>query len=245
MENQGWLKIPRDIVCRWLWKDITKLQWWLDLILMANEKDMEVVHDTHKFILKRGQILASPNDLAKRWRVSRPTVVKYLSFLESKKMISRANFYTSTCILTICNYASYGDGVYTLSYTLKEKEQEKEKIPPTSPFIKEKEKEKEIAVDNMCAYAYEDMGESWTEVMCMRWHISAEELRKLYGQFLIDCCCNGNEDHKNLGDIKSHFNSWLRIRENNNGNKKQQTNADKRKGVDASYRDVAEYGTSF
>ncbi len=159
---EGWIKISRHLPEHWLWADAERLKWWLDLLLLAAWEDREVMHDAHTFTLLRGQMIMSAGDLAMRWKKSRPTVIKFLSLLESEKMISRQTLYRQTSIITICKYESYQSGfdtqVDTILYTqvdtlTKEKENplpntllSKKKKTPTNVGEKEKKEYKPTKV---------------------------------------------------------------------------------------------------
>ena len=96
------IKINRDITSHWLWQDAERLKWWLDLLLMAATEDHKVIHDSHVFTLKRGQVIASSVTLKKRWKKSRPTIIEYLKNLETDGLITRSILYRHTPIITIC-----------------------------------------------------------------------------------------------------------------------------------------------
>lgn len=57
---------------------------------------------------------------------------------------------------------------------------------------------------------------SWKEVICMNYRLTMDELRKTLIEFFLDCKCAGTIQHQNEQDAKSHFNSWLKKK--NNGN---------------------------
>ena len=103
----GWIKISREIANHWLWQDAERLKWWLDLLFLAAWEDKQVLHDSHLFVLRRGQIIASISFLSERWGKSHPTIIKFLRFLEGEDMIKRSTIYRQTSILTICNYEKY------------------------------------------------------------------------------------------------------------------------------------------
>ena len=113
----GWIKISREIASHWLWQDADRLKWWLDLLFLAAWEDKQVLHDSHLFVLRRGQIIASTSFLSERWGKSRPTIIKFLRLLEEEGMIKRSIVYRQTSILTICNYEKYqcndGSTLYT------------------------------------------------------------------------------------------------------------------------------------
>lgn len=103
----GWIKISREIANHWLWQDAERLKWWLDLLFLAAWEDKQVLHDSHLFVLRRGQIIASISFLSERWGKSHPTIIKFLKLLEVEDMIERSTIYRQTSILTICNYEKY------------------------------------------------------------------------------------------------------------------------------------------
>lgn len=113
----GWIKISREIANHWLWQDADRLKWWLDLLFLAAWEDKQVLHDSHVFVLRRGQIIASISFLSERWGKSHPTIIKFLKLLEVEDMIERSTIYRQTSILTICNYEKYqcndGSTLYT------------------------------------------------------------------------------------------------------------------------------------
>lgn len=102
----GWIKIHRDIAKHWISQDMEKLGRWLDLLIMASFEDNKVLVGDKLIEVKRGQMIASCDFLAKRWGCSKSTVFKFLELLESDNMVER---YTERKItkLTICNYDSY------------------------------------------------------------------------------------------------------------------------------------------
>ena len=103
----GWIKISREIANHWLWQDAERLKWWLDLLFLAAWDDKQVLHDSHLFVLRKGQIIASISFLSERWGKSHPTIIKFLRILEGEDMIKRSTIYRQTSILTICNYEKY------------------------------------------------------------------------------------------------------------------------------------------
>lgn len=103
---RGWIKIHRDLADHWIAQDMEKLGRWLDLLMFASHQDNKVLVGGKLEEVKRGQMIASCDFLAKRWRCSKSTVSIYLDLLESDGMIER---YTERKItrITICNYESY------------------------------------------------------------------------------------------------------------------------------------------
>lgn len=243
MNRQGYIKISRGINTHWLWQDANRLKWWLDLLLLANWEDAETMHDAHKFTLKRGQIIASVSFLKERWKVSHPTIIKFLTLLEQEGMITRTILYRQTPIITICKYEDYQGfdnapvygqvygQVYTQVYTNKK---EKE-INNISTPISARVKETEILSQDL----------NYAEIMCMRYHLTREQYTKVVEDFFTECGCNGVEKHDSVADLKSHFNNWLRIKKTRQDNGKQDDKYAQRKPTTAKVGSRAEYEGAF
>ena len=205
MNRQGYIKISRGINQHWLWQDAERLKWWLDLLLLASWEDTETMHDSHRFTLKRGQMIASVSFLKERWKVSHPTIIRFLSLLEAEGMIKREILYRQTPIITICKYESYqgfsDNDVYTQVYgqvyrqVYTNKENKEINISTTNA----RAREKELLLQDM----------SWSELIRMRYRLTQEQYRSELDNFFTDCECNGINGHKDLQDLKSHFNSWI------------------------------------
>lgn len=135
----GYIVLHRKIQDHWLWKDAERFQWWVDLLFMANFEDKEVMDDSHLFVLKRGQLIASVSFLSIRWGKTAPTIIKFLKLLQKNGMILRETLYRQTPIVTICNYDTYqlsmdkgvytqvNRQVYTQVYTIKENKENNNK----------------------------------------------------------------------------------------------------------------------
>ena len=132
MSDSGWIKINRAITRHWIWSNSEYLQWWLDLLFLAQWEDKKVMHDTHLFTLKRGQMIASISFLSHRWKRSRKVIIRYLNMLEQEQMIMRTTRDRQTAILTICNYEYYqkvGDTIGdTIGDTNKRNKEYKEEV---------------------------------------------------------------------------------------------------------------------
>jgi hypothetical protein len=238
----GWIKINRDIVSHWIWQDAERLKWWLDLLFLANWEDKQVMHDTHLFTLRKGQIIASLSYLCDRWHKSKPTVINYLKLLEQEGMIDRQTLYRQTPIITICNYdryQSYDDNVFdTQIDTIVDT------IVDTQIDTNKENKEYNNNYYNVRAHVREMNGEEqWCELMMMRHHLAREQLTEWLSRFELDAQCRAVE-HQNLSDAKRHFCDWLRIQLEKQ-HEHQETKTDKRRGCDTSAKSWEDYTTSF
>lgn len=113
-----WIKIYQSLCDHWIWENPIYLQWWIDLLFMANWEERKYCVGGIIYPIKKGQLVVSYSFLTKRWRYKNKghictpspiTVKKFLSLLEMEKMI---NIDTSvlpnhTTLVTICNYQEY------------------------------------------------------------------------------------------------------------------------------------------
>ena len=104
----GWIKISRSITDHWIFSNAVYFKWWIDMLLMANIRDNKVVVGARLMDLNRGQMIASLNFLATRWKVSKERVRRFLKLLQSENMIV-INHDGKATQITVCNYASYQD----------------------------------------------------------------------------------------------------------------------------------------
>lgn len=226
----GWIKINREIVNHWLWSDAERLKWWLDLLFLANWDDKKVLHDSHLFTLKRGQIIASVAFLCERWEKSNKTVIKFLQMLESEEMIKREVVHRQTSIITICNYELYQDNVQTQVQT------------QVQTIVQTNKESKEYIIHNNARTREENFLSElensvfYMEGMAMRYHIGTDEVREALQVFAKECSLKDTE-HRTLTDYKRHFHDWLRYqvekksKQNDNGDdyrRAQQSNREQR-----------------
>jgi len=84
----------------------TRMQAWIDMLLIANHKESFFYVRGNKVTVKRGEIGYSQQNLAIRWRWSRGKVLRFLNDLEKNSMIvQQKNNVTS--IISICKYRDY------------------------------------------------------------------------------------------------------------------------------------------
>ena len=111
--------------------------------------------------------------------------------------------------------------------------------------IKEKEKEKEKEKSSSSSIGKEveivKKDNTWVEQICMNYQITPKKLFTMLNDFKAECIANGIEKHRDIADVKSHINNWLRIQINNNQKKRnnEDSNTNKRRGLDVS--DNADY----
>ena len=83
--------------------------------------------------------------------------------------------------------------------------------------------------------------QSWIENVCMRFHLSPDDLSRMLDDFALDCECRGKSVHDSLPDAQCHFISWVekrqqgqRSRNAGTSGQKDQPNAGKHKWQSAS-----------
>lgn len=108
--GKGWICLHRAIQDTWLWdeKPFSKGQAFVDLLLLANYKDVKTPYKGEVITCKRGDVNRSILSLANRWGWDRKTVRKYLSILEKD---GKVKVYATThrTTITIVNYGYYQD----------------------------------------------------------------------------------------------------------------------------------------
>lgn len=104
--NIGWIKLNRDIVKHWIFKDEWKFKCWIDLLILANYSENKVEIKGVLLTCKRGELLYSLESLSNRWGGNKSKVRRFLKLLESDSMIELKSEQVTTRI-TICNYESY------------------------------------------------------------------------------------------------------------------------------------------
>ena len=105
--NNGYIKLSRNIMSHWIWQDAERFQWWCYLLISAEWCDRKVLVNSHMITLQRGQLVESAASLAQRWNKCKPTIIKFLNLLHSDGMIDRSILYGSISVITICNYDTW------------------------------------------------------------------------------------------------------------------------------------------
>jgi DNA replication protein DnaD len=105
---EGWISLHRQIMENELWlsERFTKVQAWIDLLMLANHKSNTVFIRGNEVKTERGQLCWSILSLAKRWKWDRKTVNKFLQYLEKREMIHNRKTHITT-IITIVKYNCY------------------------------------------------------------------------------------------------------------------------------------------
>ncbi len=110
MENNGWIKIHRQIQKHWVWSNAEYFKAWIAIIMFVNHEPKKVLIHGELFECDRGQSLMSLQNwvkiFGKNWTIQK--VRTFFTLLENDAMICTKGMRKTTC-LTVCNYDSYQD----------------------------------------------------------------------------------------------------------------------------------------
>lgn len=145
----GYIKLYRQLFENpdYFAEKFSRIQAWIDLLLLANYEDGYIFVRGIRVEVKRGQLAKSLDYLAERWKWSKHTVLNYLKELETALQIAlqRQN---SISLITIVNYEKFqgADDDFSeqtaLQNALQNAPQTKEKGSKTQKENNKEEKEK-------------------------------------------------------------------------------------------------------
>lgn len=112
----GWIKLYRKITENPLYfsEAFTRLQAWIDLLIIANHDESYIYVRGNKVEIKRGQVGKAQDTLADRWKWSRGKVDRFLKELEKSGQIVRQKNRVMS-LISIVNYEVYQCGSTTES----------------------------------------------------------------------------------------------------------------------------------
>lgn len=139
----GWIKIHRKMMEHWIYQNSHYFHWWTDLLMNANFEDKKILIKGNLYDCKRGQSLYSLDTWAKRWKVDKSKVRRFLQLLQNDGMIVIENVSVSTRI-TICKYECYQDERNADETEVKRKRNADEtQMTPTKELKKDKNEKNE------------------------------------------------------------------------------------------------------
>jgi hypothetical protein len=108
MSEPGYIAVHRSIWGHDLFADAVfgEREAWLWLVSSAAWKDCKVRCGNTMIDIKRGQLLFATRFLAKKWKWSHTSTVRFLNLLKNETMIGTQSTRQST-LITICNYDKY------------------------------------------------------------------------------------------------------------------------------------------
>lgn len=105
---EGYIKLFRKITENEFYfsQKFTKIQAWIDLLLIAGYKENSVTLGGVEFDLSPGELCFSQKSLAERWKWDRKTVRRFLTGLQKRNMVLiKTNRITS--VITIVNWKKF------------------------------------------------------------------------------------------------------------------------------------------
>lgn len=121
-EQKGYVSIYRTITENWVWDDkpFSRGQAWVDLLLLANHKDIKFSFRGKVIHGKRGSVYRSITYLAERWGWSRSKATRFLKQLEADKMV-RLEITTHLTTIVIEKYEDYQSGSVLKTFSKNER----------------------------------------------------------------------------------------------------------------------------
>ena len=230
MAKEGWIKLHRRLQECWVWDDkpFSKGQAWVDLLLSANHADKKILFNGELITITRGQYMTSVRKLAEKWGWSRNTVLKFLTILESDKMLTRDSDNHRT-LLTIENYGvyqSHEDTEKPQGEPHLEPHNEPHPIPQGEPHLEHKQecKEcKECKDINLCSEPKKPSEPSVIEIplndksLYPIYQSNVDEWKELYPNVDVmqelrkmkGWCLSNPTKRKTKRGISKFINSWL------------------------------------
>ena len=124
----GWIKLHRQIQQSEFWfsERFTKIQAWIDLLLLANHAPATFFIRGIEIHVERGQLAYAQTTLARRWKWNERTVARLIKLLEKRQMVQTKTDNVTT-VITILNYSKYQD--HAEQNTVQKTEQTNNRIP--------------------------------------------------------------------------------------------------------------------
>jgi len=229
--NEGWIKLHRQILDDPLYfaEPFTRMQAFIDLILIANIKQTTFFKRGIKITVERGQTARSEDELAERWKWSRGKVRRFLMEQQNDGKIVQQKSHVCSCI-SVVNYDKYqiddttdsttNDTTDSTTDSTTKNKKEKNNILinyDNNAHTRESVEQQNDDIDNDILQLKNNV--IWIEQICMKHKILPDQLPEIFDAFAAECRCNGLKRHQDLKDAQRHFNNWLRInKQNSNGN---------------------------
>jgi len=166
MDN-GWIKLHRRILRNKLYpngRPFTKLEAWLDLLLLVNHKEAQVEIKYKTYRINPGESVQSIKTWANRWGWSRKRVQRFFRFLKKEDMIDFVSDQNTTH-LTICKWSGYQSKGTSNAHRTHIKRTSEEHHTPTNKKDKNVKNEKKAYAEfvSMTRHEYETLVQQYGE----------------------------------------------------------------------------------
>ena len=129
---------------------------WIHLILKANHKDNHIIFKGEKFLVKRGQLVASRKVLSQETKIEQSKVKRILKYLKNDQQIDQRNFHAFS-LITIRNYDLYQ----------KVDQQNAQRVtsrrPASDQPVTTNKNDKNVKNDKNNIYTYADCLQKWNQ----------------------------------------------------------------------------------
>ena len=222
MENNGWIKIYRQIQKHWIWDNPDYLKAWIAILITVNHEDNKVLIHGELFNCGRGESLLSLANWAKTfgkgWTIQRTRT--FFNLLEKDKMINTEGC-RKTTRLNVCNYDSYQEVQQTNNRQTTGKQQADNKQITTNKNDKNDKK------NNIDIQQAEHLDENYikfnlwlkdnaSNVLKIKNQISEKEFLKLKGKYssqeimnVVECLDNYAPASKKYISVYKTILKWL------------------------------------
>lgn len=218
--NIGWIKLNRDIVKHWIFKDEWKFKCWVDLLILANYSENKVEIKGILLTCKRGELLYSLESLSNRWGGNKSKVRRFLKLLESDSMIELKSEQVTTRI-TICNYESYQGERNANETQTKHKRNANETQTTPIKESKEEKESKEVYTHPLQVF----INTKLNNVSKLKTQLTNEDCEKLILEFDKNAIKEILEGMENKPDLNQKYKSvnltirnWIKKRRESNPN---------------------------
>lgn len=104
--SSGWIKLHRKLLDKGYYKNSQYVHLWVHLLLLANHKEHEFMHDGKIFLIKEGQLLTGRKQLVNATGIPATTIERILNMLESEHQIGQQKT-SKYRIITILNWKDH------------------------------------------------------------------------------------------------------------------------------------------
>ena len=244
-----YVHLHRKALASWVFEDPRRWHLFSFLLMKADERgrvEVSVNSYCSTYHLPRTTVLRLIEEMESRGILGQKTDNKRTIVTLCKYEV----YNTSTATMWTTNGQQTDNKPTSQEEKEEERETARESnVPPIPPSYKEKEKEKEEKREEaplllLNAHAESDFEKEKTgdyidttrldaeitalaasqqrmEVLAMREHLTAEEVRTRLQDFRLECMAQGKLSHSSLEDIFRHFGNWIRIRLSNERKEKQ------------------------
>ena len=244
-----YVHLHRKALASWVFEDPRRWHLFSFLLMKADERgrvEVSVNSYCSTYHLPRTTVLRLIEEMESRGILGQKTDNKRTIVTLCKYEV----YNTSTATMWTTNGQQTDNKPTSQEEKEEERETARESnVPPTPPSYKEKEKEKaeereEDPLLLLNAHAESDFEKEKTgdyidttrldaeitalaasqqrmEVLAMREHLTAEEVRTRLQDFRLECMAQGKLSHSSLEDVFRHFGNWIRIRLSNERKEKQ------------------------